>query len=226
MDDIFAAVDCNDGEFKIVTDPAKIEEIKKEEIRRRRKQGRIQQELSKEPWFTRRTSDQVAELLKVQGEDGAFLIRSSGYRASDNPEAETFVLLLFFNDQVESYRIFQRAMLGQIVFYFANCGKLVFPSLRSLVEFHHFNLGSLPCLLREYPRLPWDTHPPIRPKFASNSWSYITLMWLIFQLKTWLLRSSFQENSIDQCYLLQFVLIGMPRPDLAFFSLVWLRRFW
>ena len=150
-DEVFAAVDRIDGEFRIVTDPIKVEEIKNEEVFRKRRAAMLYQELYREPWFTTKTSTLVSETIAKMGSiDGFFLVRSSSYRCSEYPDLDTFALTFIYKEKLVLFRILQRKMFNKPVFTIDN-GVTKFPSIRSLIEFYQFNQGPLPCLLTDYP---------------------------------------------------------------------------
>jgi len=150
-DEVFVAVDRSEGEFKVVTDPAKIEEIRREEVTRRQRAAALQARLSREPWYCNHPSALVSQILdRVGTTDGYFLVRSSNYKSSADPDLETFALNLTYRGSIRTYRIIQRRWLNRIVCTIDN-GTTQFPSLRSLVEFYKVNQGPLPCLLTDHP---------------------------------------------------------------------------
>jgi len=150
---VFVAVDRSDGEFKIVTDPKKIQEIRLDEVSRRRRNVVLQRQLLREPWYTCRPSSFVNDVISRLGTtDGFFLIRSSNYRCSEYPGLETFALTLNYREKLVIFRIIQKRLFDKTVFTLDN-GATQFPSLRSLVDFYQMNRGPLPCLLTDYPVL-------------------------------------------------------------------------
>jgi hypothetical protein len=106
--------------------------------------------LNREPWYSSATSAVVKELISRPGTiDGAFLVRRSNFKSSQDPTLDTFALTIMYNNNVLSYRILQKRKNYGNVFTLDN-GETNFGSLPSLVEFYQLNKGVLPCALTKY----------------------------------------------------------------------------
>ena len=96
-EDPMVAVDRSpDGQFRVVTDPVKIEQIRRHEASRKRDAAKRHRLLLNESWYCPRRSEEASDLVArlSHGVDGFFVVRSSNFRSSAHPDLETFALVM------------------------------------------------------------------------------------------------------------------------------------